>query len=240
MPKALSDEVARHRLEVIASCQNDIEAARKLGISRSSVRSLRGAAGIERSRGRPRVTRKAPVLLHPVASLALREMLPTYRAVSCTKPEAAPAWMDLAAGPCSILEPSGRKLRIQDWRGAPAHIAAVKGDSMHPTIRDGELVVMETLNGPTGLVLPALEPGNAKHRIGELMMRVPDQSVVMVSIGEGADDVTLKRVRYSTPSTPDWHIVLVADNPGTPGYPRVVSARETVTFWARVVGLVKE
>jgi len=146
-------------------------------------------------------------------------------------------WLDLAAGTGGPLERCKEYLyfrELSDWQGI--HSARIRGDSMRDTLKPGDIVVLRAM-GESGLKLPSLASGAEKNPFARLRVDVPDDSIWVLSIN--AEEPTLKRVRYFV-SGADWHLMIQADNPLEPGYPRVVTRHDEVTFWARVIGIAQE
>ena len=180
--------------------------------------------------------RIVPLEARPVAA-SRREELAVFTVSKRRKGALAPHWLDLAAGAGGPLERCKDYLYFQelpDWQGI--HSARIRGESMKDTLRSGDIVVLRAM-GESGLKLPALASGAEKNPFARLRVDVPDDSIWVLSIN--AEEPTLKRVRYFV-SGADWHLMVQADNPLEPGYPRVVTRHDEVTFWARVIGIAQE
>ena len=226
-------------------------------LSPDAAQRLKGAASVPRvadtkAEGRSLLERAAesfPAYGDRPGFINTRDELPQYAAAgkgaSRRGPRAVrapqielPQWLNLAAGPGRMLERCEEDLHLEATHGARHwHVARVKGESMLETLHDGDRVILESA-GAEGLRLQPLSAGDAKNPINRLRLQVPHDSLWVLSVNDPSE-LTVKRVRYSRENDPDWHLLILADNPHEPGYPRVVGRSDEVIFWARVVGIVK-
>jgi hypothetical protein len=109
----------------------------------------------------------------------------------------------------------------------------IHGESMVDTLHDGDVVVVRDL-GPNGIVLPPLSKQKSRTPLPRMKQFIPDLSVCILSID--SSDITCKRIRYDG-NDHNWHLLVVADNTTTPGFPTVVKRETEITFWAVVEGV---
>ena len=149
----------------------------------------------------------------------------------------APLWMNLAAGPAGPLERCKEFYHFTELPDTEnTHCAKVRGESMRETLQPGDVVVLRA-GGETPLKLSPLGLGAEKNPLTRLKVDVPDDSIWVLQVN--GEEPTLKRVRYYVAGA-DWHLMIHADNPMEPSYPRVITRQDEVVFWARVIGVAKE
>jgi hypothetical protein len=149
----------------------------------------------------------------------------------------SPHWMNLAAGPGGPLERCKDYYHFKELpEGENIHSAVIRGESMQDTLHPGDVVVLRVV-GESPIKLPPLNSGVEKNPLTRLKVDVPDDTLWVLQIN--GEDPTIKRVRYYAAGS-DWHLMIHADNPLEPGYPRVVTRQDEITFWARVIGIAKE
>lgn len=171
-------------------------------------------------------------------SASRRDELPVYHIerIEARGRGGVPSWLNLAAGPGGPLELTENMLYFRELPERNGwHSAIIRGDSMAPTILPGDVVLLETILDGKGLVLGALNPGDPKSDFHSFRRSIHLDDIYVLQLND--DDPTLKRVRADSRLAGDWHLTLIADNLDFPGYPRVTGRSDTITFFARVIGI---
>lgn len=149
----------------------------------------------------------------------------------------APEWLQRATETGGPLEANREHLFFRELGdGAGVFSARVRGDAMREALVVGDVVVLRAA-GKDGVKLSRGEGVDRTNAVAQTRVDVPDDSVWVVQVN--GEEPTLRRVRYYSAGA-EWHVMLQADNPLEPGYPRIVTRQDEVTFWARVIGFAKE
>jgi SOS-response transcriptional repressor LexA len=231
---ALSAEIEKHAglKEVITSyCRGTEEDRAAIRWAASKVSSPLGLLNVAN------VARFLPVEPRPMAMSRRDELAVFTIARRQRKGVGAPHWLNLAAGPGGPLERCKDYYHFEELPDTESiHSARIRGESMKDTLHPGDVVVLRTV-GDAPIKLPTLSHGVEKNPLTRLKVDVPDDTIWVLQIN--GEEPTVKRVRYYIAGA-DWHLMIHADNPAEPGYPRVITRQDEVTFWARVIGVAKE
>jgi hypothetical protein len=154
-------------------------------------------------------------------------------------PEGLPSWFNLAAGPGGYLERSEDLWIIPKLsRAQGINLAIVRGDSMAETLKPGDMILLQNLNGGDGVRLPSLEPGQQKTPVENFKRAVENDHIYALSLDNG-QTVTIKRVTYQIAKGGRWHIIIEADNRAE-FKPYLVREEDEVIFYAKMIGFGKE
>jgi hypothetical protein len=148
-----------------------------------------------------------------------------------------PEWLVRATGAEGVLEVCGQRLQLRGLEGeSGVFCARVRGEAMQESLVAGDVVVLRAAAGG-GIKLERCEGSGRANAVARTRVDVTDDSVWVLQVNDEAP--TVRRVRYYAGGG-EWHVMLQADNALEPGYPRIVTRQDEVTFWARVIGLVRE
>lgn len=142
-----------------------------------------------------------------------------------------PYWESAAAGAGGFME-AGEPLevRIRGWeRDNSIGLVRITGDSMEPSIQDGDLVVCRPLSSPL-----LLGPGQGVP-MTVIRAEIPSGQMALISLDEG-HSVTCKRLVYRG-NDEKWGLWIFADNESAPGFPRLLKKTDTLAIYARVLGV---
>jgi len=142
-----------------------------------------------------------------------------------------PYWESAAAGAGGFME-AGEPLevRIRGWeRDNSIGLVRITGDSMEPSIQDGDLVVCRPLASPL-----LLGPGQGVP-MTVIRAEIPSGQMALISLDEG-HSVTCKRLVYRG-NDEKWGLWIFADNESAPGFPRLLKKTDTLAIYARVLGV---
>lgn len=169
---------------------------------------------------------------------SVQDALPFFKLVEGPSPSGIthPEFLNVAAGEGADVERTEKECHVEEFaRRKDMCVARIKGDSMSPIVFPNDLVVLQTFD--TGFILPRKEERHVS--LSEFKRVVPDNTVVVMSIND--ESITLKRIHYSG-TDERWYLQVVADNTNwgrLNGYPRVVSGRDRVAFYAKLVGRIR-
>lgn len=164
-----------------------------------------------------------------------REELPRYHISKTGKGMKLPQWLNLAAGHGCDLEKSEDYVYLEENQGkAGLHTATVRGRSMEDTLVPGDMIVLEEFGGGPIMLSPRGDDPKNSYRV--LNARVPQDAICVLSINDDAP--TLKRISYDfSRGMMDWRLMILAENM-IEWAPRAVSRNDSVTFYAKMVGIV--
>jgi len=159
-----------------------------------------------------------------------------YRAEPSSGFRPLQGWLGVAAGESREVERAEEPIYVHEKLPADHRYFTIHGDSMIETLQDKDIVVVKDL-GEHGEILPALRPGKPKTDPARVKQKIPDKSIALLSINY--EGLTVKRVKFMEEAG-NWHLLLMADNLDTPGFPKLITRDKDVIFWALVVGVAKK
>jgi len=169
-----------------------------------------------------------------------REELPLFTVAKGVRKRGVssePEWLRRATAPGGPLDSNPGHLCFKELGdGTGVFSARVRCEAMREALVPGEVVVLRSA-GKSGLKLCSGEGVVRANAVAQTRVDVPDDSVWVVQVN--GEKPTLARIRYYAAGG-ELHVMLQADNPLEPGYPRIVTRQDEVTFWARVIGFAKE
>ncbi len=125
------------------------------------------------------------------------------------------------------------EVRIRGWeRDNSIGLVRITGDSMEPSIHDGDLVVCRPLATPL-----LLGPGQGVP-MTVIRAEIPSGQMALISL-DGGLTVTCKRLVYRG-NDHKWGLWIFADNDEAVGFPKMLTKNDTLAIYARVLGVAED
>lgn len=149
-----------------------------------------------------------------------------------------PVFGAVAAGFGEDLEPVDDSLCVDDLPERGLHGLKVRGDSMEPTLRPGDVLIVRPFNNAQGFTLSALGSDEPKTPVQQVRRFIQDDEIFIL-VGGRFERPTVKRLRYDIISPTDWHMHIIADNPAASPGSHVLTRKTPLIVYGQVLGIVE-
>ena len=145
---------------------------------------------------------------------------------------------NLAAGQGGELELVDRACHVVEFGNRDdISILEVRGESMVNTLQHGDRIVVQNV---PAIELAKLTKSEGKRDVSAVRALVPDRCLAICDLNDGG--LMVKRPVYMINGGRDWQMTLGADNGDwalSHGYPRVVTRRDRLVIYGKVLGLAR-